>query len=832
MAAVGLLIDNKRVEIEAGSTVLDAANKAGINIPTLCAHPALEPYGACRLCIVQIEGMRGYPPSCTTPVTEGMIVKTNTPEITELRKDVLRLLLSGHTSPCLVCNHREACQKYRPRSFKAGRATRCVFCSNRAQCELRRLADEYGVDDLGLPILYKHLPPEKNDPFMDRDYNLCVLCGRCARICEKIHGKGAIDFTNRGKEARIGTAFHRPHTETNCLFCGACIDICPTGALADRFAKWYGAPDEVRETTCILCAHGCSLALKIQDGKAIGSGMAGFTRESRICAVGRFALPQILDNPARALFHQVRIEDGLIRTGYDDAIEQAALKLAPYKGESFALVAHPAATREEIYLLRKLTREVMSSPHFALHAETLIEPLKSGKIKALFMLGDLIPPDARKGIEALVVSDLYLSDAARSADVFFAAAALAETEGTFLNADGSIKSLCAVARPPAGLVPDWRIACDLAAKMGARGFSCGSAADIHQEMTQAGAGEVPPAMPNPSPLDDLRGLPRFYRGHRMSDIVAPLKGLFSEEGVPPEVEAAGEEPKGFRILEKVEIVPNTHMITIHAPVIAERCKPGQFVIAMVQETSERIPYTISDYDPEKGTLTIVVQEVGRSSGEIANTRAGEFLAHVSGPLGLPVEVKKYGTVVCAGGCFGVGAILPIAGAMKQAGNRVICIEEAASHYLLHWQDKLSANCDELVIATKDGSAGIKGGVQEAIARLVDRGEKIDQSYIIGCTFMMMMVSEQNKKLGIPTQTAMNPLMLDGTGMCGACRVSVGGSTRFTCVDGPFLDGLQIDWIELMQRQAAFKREEIEGLPQKPLPMAGHSHACSCGTKTH
>ena len=276
-------------------------------------------------------------------------------------------------------------------------------------------------------------------------------------------------------------------------------------------------------------------------------------------------------------------------------------------------------------------------------------------------------------------------------------------------------------------------------------------------------------------------------------------------------------------------MPNTHMVTVHAPIIAEKCQPGQFVIAMVNETSERIPYTISDFDREKGTITMVILEVGRSSREMADARAGQHLAHVAGPLGLPVEVKKYGTVVCAGGCFGVGAILPIARAMKEAGNRVICIEEASSHYLLHWQDRLSQACDELVIVTKDGSVGIKGGVQEAIRMLADRGEKIDQSYIIGCTFMMMLVSEQNKTLGIPTQTAMNPVMLDGTGMCGACRVSLGGSTKFACVDGPFLDGLEINWIELIQRQAAFKNEEIEGMTQEPADehAPGHAHACMC-----
>ena len=208
MSEITLTIDGNLVKAERGDTVLKAARKAGIEVPTLCDHPALEPYGACRLCIVEIEGMRGYPPSCTTPAAEGMVVKTSSPVIIDLRKEVIKLLLSGHTSPCLVCLHREPCEKYRPRSFKSGKATRCVFCSNRDQCELRKLTEEYKIDDLEVPIIYKHLPVEHMDPFMDRDYNLCVLCGRCARICEKIHTTGTIDFVSAARKH----GFRRPLT--------------------------------------------------------------------------------------------------------------------------------------------------------------------------------------------------------------------------------------------------------------------------------------------------------------------------------------------------------------------------------------------------------------------------------------------------------------------------------------------------------------------------------------------------------------------------------------------------------------------------------------------
>ena len=826
MSEITLTIDGNLVKADPGDTVLKAARKAGIEVPTLCDHPALEPYGACRLCIVEIEGMRGYPPSCTTPAAQGMVVKTSSPVIIDLRKEVIKLLLSGHTSPCLVCLHREPCEKYRPRSFKSGKATRCVFCSNRDQCELRELSEKYKIDDLEVPIIYKHLPVERMDPFMDRDYNLCVLCGRCARICEKIHTTGTIAFVERGKEARISTAFDQPHAKTDCRFCGACVDICPTGAMSDRYAKWYGAPDTVQDSTCILCPLGCSVRLKIKDGKVISSGMTAFTREARICAVGRFVLPQLLDSNYRLMSHQVRVADGLIKTSYEDALDVAANSLKVYSGSQFAMIAPVSATREELYILRKFTKDVMRSDNFAVEPLALPDAVTNGTVKVLYSLGDFLQDTRPKELDVLIVSDMFPSRTEKSADVIFAVAGLVETDGTFLNASGQVKKMSAHATPPKALLPDWKVVCDIAKKMGASGFDFQTSDDIAKEMATSKGKEAPPVAPEPSPLDKVSAIPRIYRGHQMSDIVSAMRIFFAV----PEKEAAPlpvEEGKRFRILEKIEIVPNTHMVTVHAPVIAEKCQPGQFVIAMVEETSERIPYTISDFDREKGTITMVTLEMGRSSRELANTTAGEYLAHFAGPLGRPVEVKKFGTVVLGGGCFGVGAILPIARVMKEAGNRVICIEEASSHYLLHWQDRLSAACDELVIVTKDGSAGIKGGVQEAISMLVDRGEKIDQAYIVGCTFMMMLVCDVTRKLGIPTMTAMNPLMVDGTGMCGCCRVSVGGVTKFSCVDGPFLDGLQIDWIELMQRQAAFKLEEVQAIPQEPRPVHDHGGAHAC-----
>ena len=817
-----ITIDGQQVEITPGSTVLEAATVAGIKIPTLCAHPDLTPTGACRLCVVQIKGQRGFPTACTTPVVDGMVVTTSSAEVIELRRNILKLLLSGHTSPCIVCLHKEKCQEYRPHPSKAGKTVSCAFCSNRNSCEMRDLAEEYGIDDLELPIAYKNIPLERLDPFMDRDYNLCVLCERCVRICKKLHGKASIDFIGRSTDVRVGTAFHRDHLDTDCQFCGACIDICPTGALADRFARWRGAVDWTEESTCILCPLGCSISLGIKDDRVAVSTATAFTREARVCAVGRFVLPQILENPNRLNRHRVRTAEGVKKVLYSEAVLAAAEHLSGLTGAQFALVAHPAATREEQYIMRKFTREVMQSYNVIMAAADGAPVALPAGVKAVFTTGNFVAMEAADGLEAIIVSDILPSPLTASADVVFGAAVLAEVDGTFLASSGQVRTLAAAARPPDDLHPDWKILCDLADAMGVDGFKFALSADIREEMEKKGMDETPPVAPDPSPLDDLSVLPRAYRGHRLSDIACALKSVLGEgepdtarepEAVVPET--AEESEQGFKIVEKVEVVPNTHMVTIHAPLVAKSCQPGQFVIVLVNETSERIPYTIADFDREKGTVTVNVLEAGRSSREMALLETGDYLDHFVGPLGKSIEVKKYGTVVCGGGCYGVGSILPIARALKEAGNRVFCIEEASSSYLLHWQDKLSAVCDELIITTKDGSTGIKGGVQEGIGHLVERGETIDQAFIIGCTFMMMLVSEATKEYGIPTMAALNPIMLDGTGMCGACRVTVGGKTMFACVTGPFLDGHQIDWEELMRRRGAYAKEEVEALPQEP-----------------
>jgi ferredoxin--NADP+ reductase len=266
------------------------------------------------------------------------------------------------------------------------------------------------------------------------------------------------------------------------------------------------------------------------------------------------------------------------------------------------------------------------------------------------------------------------------------------------------------------------------------------------------------------------------------------------------------EHRMYEVIQRDEIVPNIHHIVIKAPGIAEKAKAGQFVIIMPDETGERVPFTISDWDAEKGTITIFFLEVGISTAKMARIESSGTLFSVSGPLGKPTRVEKFGTVVLGGGCYGIGAIFPIARAMREAGNRVISVIEARSAYLLYMEDSLKEVSDQLLVSTADGSKGMKGRVQEVLTKLIDAGEKVDRSYFV-CTFMMMNCSNVTRPHNIKTLVALNPIMVDGTGMCGCCRVTVKGEAKFACVDGPEFDGHEVDWQELFARKSLYLKEE-------------------------
>lgn len=265
----------------------------------------------------------------------------------------------------------------------------------------------------------------------------------------------------------------------------------------------------------------------------------------------------------------------------------------------------------------------------------------------------------------------------------------------------------------------------------------------------------------------------------------------------------------YKILEKRTLSDNVKLMNIKAPLVAKKAKPGQFIILRIDETGERIPLTIADYDRKKGSITIIFMEVGKTTKQLGAMKEGESLLNFAGPLGVPSEIEKYGTVVCIGGGVGIAPLYPIVRALKEAGNKVISILGAKSKDLLMLEDEIGKYSDELLIATDDGSKGHKGFVSDVLKDIIDEGTKIDIAWAIGPVIMMKVVSDLTRKYDLKTMVSLNPIMVDGTGMCGGCRVTVGDETKFACVDGPEFDGHKVDFENLMLRNRRFEREEKE-----------------------
>lgn len=263
---------------------------------------------------------------------------------------------------------------------------------------------------------------------------------------------------------------------------------------------------------------------------------------------------------------------------------------------------------------------------------------------------------------------------------------------------------------------------------------------------------------------------------------------------------------GYKILSKKEICPHQYEITIDAPYVVRNAKAGQFIIFRADENGERVPLTIADVNKEKGELTLVFMAVGYSTKELAALEVGDEIADIVGPLGKPTTIKKYGTVVCLAGGYGAAPCYLIAKAFKEAGNKVYMIMGARNKDLIFWADKMKDACTELFITTDDGSMGEKGFVTQVMERLMAQ-EKIDYAIAVGPMPMMRAVANLTCDKGIFTEASMNPIMVDGTGMCGACRVTVGGEVKFACVDGPDFDAHKIDFDEVINRTKIYKNQE-------------------------
>ena len=265
-----------------------------------------------------------------------------------------------------------------------------------------------------------------------------------------------------------------------------------------------------------------------------------------------------------------------------------------------------------------------------------------------------------------------------------------------------------------------------------------------------------------------------------------------------------------RVVRRERLVPNIHLLEVEAPEIARKCQPGQFVMVMPDARGERIPLTIGDWDRDRGTVMSVFMAVGTTTRKLALLKAGDNLPIFAGPLGLPSEIGTVGTVLLAGGCFGIAAIHPLARAYKAAGNRVVVLVDIKAEYLLYWRDKLEPHADEFVISSRDGLYGATDYVPRHVRDILGRG-RIDRVVAVGCTYLMSSIAEATRPSGVKTVVSLNPIMVDGTGMCGACRVTVDGRTRFACVDGPDFDGHLVDWAELYARRRSYFDDEIRSL---------------------
>jgi ferredoxin--NADP+ reductase len=279
------------------------------------------------------------------------------------------------------------------------------------------------------------------------------------------------------------------------------------------------------------------------------------------------------------------------------------------------------------------------------------------------------------------------------------------------------------------------------------------------------------------------------------------------------------------------IVPNIHLLTLEAPAVAREARAGQFAIVRAEEEGERVPLTLADWDAGAGTVTLILMNAGSTTNRLARLKPGAEIPTVAGPLGNASRLERFGTVVCVGGCYGIGSMFPIARALKEAGNRVIMVFEGRGSYLFYWEERYRGLADRVFHITRDGSKGRKGHAGRLPEILSDLQEPVHRVFANGCTYLMKRVSDATRPAGIPTMVSLNPIMIDGTGMCGVCRVTVGGAMRFACVHGPDFDGHQVDWEELLQRRKTYAAEETLPFMTSRAGAPVHAdHEPTCGRR--
>jgi formate dehydrogenase alpha subunit len=333
---ISLTIDGQEIKAQEEMTVLQAAEAAGIYIPTLCSDPELEPYGACRLCIVEIEGMEGLPPSCMTVVTEGMVVHTDTPQVNNFRRIIMELLLADHP------------------------AEDCLICFVNQQCKLQELAAYFQIGERRMKKTSRAFPIDQSNPFFYLDHNKCIVCAKCVRVCNEVQGVSALDLSDKSHEIRVAPVEEKPWIESSCESCGACVAICPAGALVPRNEKPGG---QQVKTICPYCGVGCGIYLGIRGGVLIGArgDPDNPVNKGKLCVKGRFGSIDFVDHPDRLKSPLIRQDGKLVEATWEEALDLVAGKLAKYEGDQFAAIASGKCTNEENYLIQKFARKVMGT---------------------------------------------------------------------------------------------------------------------------------------------------------------------------------------------------------------------------------------------------------------------------------------------------------------------------------------------------------------------------------------------------------------------------------------------------------------------------------------
>ena len=358
-----LEIDHQPVSVPDGTTVLHAAEMAGIYVPSLCSHKELSPFGGCRLCTVEISGMRGYPLACSTVAARGMKVTTDTVTLRAMRQEILQLILSQHPSSCLICDEKNDCERSLKTIHKAGVSTGCHSCPNDGVCELQQVVERVGVTDVGYPMTYRGLEAEHDDPFYDRDYNLCILCGRCVRMCHEVRGTSVLSFKYRGPKTLVGPAFGSSHVQAGCEFCGACVSVCPTGALADKVSKWDGEPEGAVTSTCPFCGLGCQLELAHTGGmlSAAGAVPDAQINDGQLCVRGRFCLPETTHHHARARKPMLRRGAYFRVASWDEALGDVSARLATVAPDELLMLVSSDLANEGLFAAQRLLRAGLAS---------------------------------------------------------------------------------------------------------------------------------------------------------------------------------------------------------------------------------------------------------------------------------------------------------------------------------------------------------------------------------------------------------------------------------------------------------------------------------------